>query len=261
VILPRTVVRLAFAVLLATGATTFDFDGTAAQTSAPAKPESVTAPKMPAALPPDVAFGRFIALIRGHLLTGEELVKQRDWRNAHAHFMFPLEEIYGVIREDLRGYKTPPFDGALKALARTVRARNARQFPKALAKVEAALTAADADLKSRQLEWPRFELTVAVELVKTAAEEYQDALANGRIAHPVGYRTARGFILQADRMVEGVAGDLAVKNADALRDLRDGFSQLKQAFAAVDAPRRPPIDDASLGSVVSRITLAAGKLM
>jgi len=245
VILPRTVVRLAFAVLLATGATTFDFDGTAAQTSAPAKPESVTAPKMPAALPPDVAFGRFIALIRGHLLTGEELVKQRDWRNAHAHFMFPLEEICGVIREDLRGYKTPPFDGALKALA----------------KVEAALTAADADLKSRQLEWPRFELTVAVELVKTAAEEYQDALANGRIAHPVGYRTARGFILQADRMVEGVAGDLAVKNADALRDLRDGFSQLKQAFAAVDAPRRPPIDDASLGSVVSRITLAAGKLM
>jgi hypothetical protein len=100
-------------------------------------------------LPADVAFGRFIALIRGHLLTGEELVKQRDWEVAHAHFLFPLEEIYGVIREDLRGYKTPQFDDALRALARTVRSHSAKRYPKALERVERALAAAAADLKKR----------------------------------------------------------------------------------------------------------------
>lgn len=260
----RTATRLGLAALVAAGGLmTFGLDRAPAQAvvPAPAKPESGTAVKIPTALPADVAFGRFIALIRGHLLTGEQLVKQRDWRDAHPHFMFPLEEIYGVIREDLRGYKTPPFDGALKALARTVGARNPRQFPKAFEKVQGALAAADADLKRRQADWPRFELTVAVEVVKTAAEEYEDATAKDRIVHAVGYRTARGFILQADRMVESVAGDLAAKNADALRDLRDGMSQLKQAFASVDAPRRPPIDEAALNGIVSRIELAGGRLI
>ena len=176
----------------------------------------------PAILPPDVVFDRFIALIRGHLLTGDELVKQRDWQVAHPHFMFPLEEIYGVIRDDLRGYKTPPFDGALKSLARTVAAHNDKQYPKALERVENALAAADAD--------------------------------------PVGYRTARGFILQADRMIESVAGDLEAKNSDALREMREGFAQLKQAFAAMNAPKRPPIEDATMLAIVSRVELAAGKL-
>lgn len=232
-----------------------------AAVQAPAKPEAEAAPKIPAALPPDVAFGRFIALIRGHLLTGDELVKQRDWSDAHPHFMFPLEEIYGVIRDDLRSYKTPPFDGALKALARTVQARNAKQYAKARERVENALAAADANLKARQPSWPRFVVEVAIETLKTAPEEYEDAIAKDRLAHPVGYQTARGFILQADRMIESVAGDLEAKNPEALRDIRQEFAQLKQAFATVNAPKRPPLAAAGLLGVVSRIELAAGKLI
>lgn len=258
----RTATRLGLAAFVAAGCLmTFGFDRVHAQAVVQAPAKGETAPKIPAALPRDVAFGRFIALIRGHLLTGEELVKQRSWDDAHQHFMFPLEEIYGVIREDLRGYKTPPFDGALKALARTVLARNAKQYPKALENVQGALAAADAELKTRQPDWSRFELTVAIEVVKTAVEEYEDAVANGRISHPVGYRTARGFILQADRMIESVVGDLEVKNAEALRDMRDGLSQLKQAFATVDAPKRPPIEEAVMLGIVLRIELAGGRLI
>jgi hypothetical protein len=261
----RTATWLGLAALVVTvgGLMTFGSDRAQAQAvvQAPAKPEGEAAPKIPAALQPDVAFGRFIALIRGHLLTGEELVKQRDWTDAHPHFMFPLEEIYGVIREDLRGYKTPPFDGALKALARTVEARNAKQYSKAREKVENALAAADAELKARQPDWPHFVVEVAIATLKTAPEEYEDAYAKDRLAHPVGYQTARGFIMQADRMIESVAGDLEAKNPEALRDMRQGFVQLKQAFAAVDAPKRPPLDAAALLGVVSRIELAVGKLI
>ncbi|MGH6727251.1 MAG: hypothetical protein ACREB8_12010 [Pseudolabrys sp.] len=254
--------RLVLAALAITGLMTFGWDCAQAQAAvlAPAESQAPTLRKIPAELPADVAFGRFIALIRGHLLTGEALVKERDWEDAHPHFMFPLEEIYGVIRDDLHNYKTPQFDDALRTLARTVRARSARRYPAALARVERALAAADANLKSRQPDWPHFELTVAVEVVKTAAEEYEDAISNGRIRHAVGYRTARGFILQAGRMIDSVGGDLGAKNAEALRDLRDGLARLKQAFASVDAPRRPPIDEANLLAVVSRIEQAAGRL-
>lgn len=217
--------------------------------------------KTPAALPQDLAFARSIALIRGHLLTGDELVGRRQWNAAHPHFSFPTEEIYGVIRDDLRSYKTPPFDGALKALARTVKAHNAKQYPKARKMVEDALAAADAGLKAKAPNWPRFVVAVAIEVLKAAPDEYDDAIAKGRIVRPIGYQTARGFSLQADRMIESVAGELASSNAAALSEIRAGFAQLKRAFTSVNAPKQPLIDYAAVLGIVSKIELAAATLM
>jgi hypothetical protein len=229
-----------------------------AQVQSPPPPAAANAP---AALPGDLAFGRFIALIRGHLLTGDELVKRRDWSAAYPHFTFPTEEIYGVIRDELHTYKTPPFDAALKALARSVKARNAARYPKALEKVEAALNAADAGLKAKVSNWPRFKVAVAIEVLKTAPDEYDDAIANGRVVHPVGYRTTRGFILQAERMIESVSGDLEGKNPAALQEIRASFAQLKQVFPSTTAPKTPIEDYNGVAGMVSSIELAAGKLM
>jgi hypothetical protein len=235
---------------------------------AQAKPASdavPAAPKLPAVLPtvlpPDVAFARFIALIRGHLLTGDELASQRQWNAALPHVSFPREEIYGVIRDDLRTYRTPPFDGALKALARAVKVHNAKQYLKARKNVEDALAAADAGLKAKAPNWPRFVVAVAIEVLKTAPDEYDDAVAKGRIVHPIGYHTARGFILQSDRMIESAAGEVDAGNAVALGEMRAGLMELKQAFASVTAPKQPVLNYATVLGIVSRIELAAGKLM
>jgi hypothetical protein len=219
------------------------------------------AAKPPEALPQDLAFARFIALIRGHLLTGDELVSQRQWDAASPHVSFPREEIYGIIREDLRRYKTPPFDDALKALARAVKARNAVQYAKARKRVEDALAAADAGLKVKVPNWPRFVVAVAIEVLKTAPDEYDDAVAKGRIVHPIGYQTARGFVLQAERMLESVAGELAGNNAAALDDIRAGFAQLKQALINVNAPKQAMIDQITMLDTVSRIERAARPVM
>jgi len=207
----------------------------------------------------DLAFGRAIALIRGHLIAGEELVKLHQWNVAYPHFTFPTEEIYGVIRDELRSYHTPQFDGALKALARAVRSRSVKQYPKALEKVEAALAAADAGLKARQPDWPQFTLGVAVEVLKTAADEYGDAIENGRIAHPVGYRTTRGFILQADRMIESASAELPADPA-ALTAIRANMTKIKLAFADPAAPGRPVLDEKMFDDVVAQIASAFEKL-
>jgi len=103
--------RAGLSVAMIAAAMQFSF---AAQVSAQAR---VPASEKSAEVSGDLAFGRFIALIRGHLLAGDELVKRRDWSEAYPHFNFPTEEIYGVIRDELHAYKTPPFDGDLKALA------------------------------------------------------------------------------------------------------------------------------------------------
>lgn len=212
----------------------------------------------------DVSFGRNIALIRGHLLTGDELVAQRDWGAAAAHFSFPREEVYGLIREDLRVNKIPAFDWALKALVNVVKARNARQFPKARQSVETLLGGADAGLKTRQQNWPRFTMAVAIAVLKTAPDEYDDAVAKGRVARPIGYQTARGFVLQAERMFEGVAGEFAGGNAAAnsavLADVRAGFAELKAAQPTVSAPKQAILDDAGFQGAVRKIEAAAAKL-
>jgi len=231
---------------------------------APAEEPAVLTPialQTPAALPPDVAYGRFIALIRADLAMGDELVKRRDWELAHRHFMFPLEEIYGVIRSDLHAYKTPAFDGALRSLASTVAARRAKSYPKALASVEKALAAADANLRMRQSDWPRFVLQVSIATLKTAPEEYDDALEDGRFVHSIGYQTARGIVIATQQMLDGVAVELGVKNPDAFRELQDGMAELRAAFPTVNAPKEPAVDAAAMSATVAKVETAARKLM
>jgi hypothetical protein len=213
-------------------------------------------------LPPELAFAARIALLRGHLLVGDELVRQQQWNAALPHFLHPTEEIYGDIKDQLAAHKVPPFDASLKALADVVKAKKGGSaYANALQPVNAALAAADAGMKAGQTDWPGFVVEAAVEALKSAAGEYQQAIVGGRIAKPVEYQDARGFIWQAERMIEGVAPDLQKKNATALAEVRAGLAELKKAFPSPMPPTTPIKDHGAVLADVSRIELAAGKLM
>lgn len=213
-------------------------------------------------LPPDLAFAVRVTLLRGHLLVGDELVRQQQWNAALPHFLHPTEEIYGDIRDQLAGYRVPPFDGSLKALSDVVKAKKGgAEYAKALKAVHDALGAADAGMKAKHSDWPGFVVEAAVEALKAATGEYQQAVVGGKIAKPVEYQDARGFILQADRMIESVAPDLQRKDSAALDQVRAGLAELKKAFPSPMPPRTPVKDYGGVLADVSRIELAAGKLM
>ena len=203
-----------------------------------------------------------VALLRGHLLVGDELIKQQQWNAALPHFLHPTEELYGDIQGELAGYNVPPFDGPLKALAQVVKGRKGgADYAKSLKAVNDALAAADAGMKARQSNWSGFVVEAAVEALKAASGEYQQAIVGGRIAKPVEYQDARGFVWEAERMIESVAADLQKQNAPALREVRAGMAELKLAFPSPMPPRTPVKDHATVLGDVSRIELAAGKLM
>jgi hypothetical protein len=215
-----------------------------------------------ARLPPELAFAVRIALLRGHLLVGDELVKQQQWNAALPHFLHPTEELYGDIQGELAGYNVPPFDAALKALAQVVKTRKGgADYAKALKRVNDALAAAEAGMKARQSNWSGFVVEAAVEALKAASGEYEEAIVGGRIAKPVEYQDARGFVWEAERMIESVAADLQRQNAPALREVRAGMAELKLAFPSPMPPRMPVKDQATVLGDVARIELAAGKLM
>jgi len=213
-------------------------------------------------LPPELAFAVRITLLRGHLLIGDELVRQQQWNAALPHFLHPTEEIYGDIKDQLGEYGVPPFDVALKTLSDVVKAKKGgADYAKALKAVSDALASADAAMKAKQANWLGFVVEAAVEALKAATGEYQQAVVGGRIAKPVEYQDARGFIMQADRMIESVAPDLQKKDPAALDHVRAGLVELKKAFPSAMPPRTPVKDYGGVLADVSRIELAAGKLM
>jgi hypothetical protein len=212
-------------------------------------------------LPPELAFAVRMALLRGHLLVGDELVKQQQWIAALPHFLHPTEELYGDLKDKLEEYKIAPFDGALKALSDVVKARKTADYAKAQTAVSDAIAKADTAMKDRTGDWPGFVVETAVEAIKAATNEYKEAIVDGRLAKPVEYQDARGFVLQGERMIESVAGDLEKKNAEALAAVRAGIADLKKAFPTAMPPRTPVKDHAAVLSDVARIELAAAKLM
>ena len=214
-----------------------------------------------ATLPPDLDFALRIAQMRGHLLVGDELVKQGQWAAALPHFLHPSEELYGPIRGRLKDYNTPQFATALKLLATTVKQKKGGEdYAKAWKGVEDALAAAEAGVKAKQAS-DGFAVETALELLKSATGEYQQALGKGRITKPVEYQDSRGFVWQAETMIESLGAALEKKDADALKHVRDGFAELKKAWPAAMPPKTPVKDYASVLSDVSRIELSIGKLM
>lgn len=215
-----------------------------------------------AKLPPDLDFALKIALMRGHLLIGDELVKEGQWAAAMPHFLHPVEELYSGVRARLKDYRTPPFQTALKILANTVKAKKGGDdYAKAKKAVEDAFAAADAGLKGKHADWQSFTVETAIEVLKTSGNEYEEAIVKGRIAKPVEYQDARGFIWHAEAMFEAVAPGLEKKDATALKHLRDALADLKKAFPTAMPPKTPVKDHGALLSDISRIELAAGRLM
>ncbi len=213
-------------------------------------------------LAPDLAFAVSIGQLRGHLLVGNELVKQGEWNAALPHFLHPTEEIYEKIKPRLEDYKTPPFEGALKTLAQTVKAKKGgKAYAKAFKAVEDALAASDAGLKAKQPNWDGFTVEAAVELIKASSGEYEEAIVNGRIAKPVEYQDSRGFIWEAEKMIKSVAPALEKKDADAAKKTLAALAELKKTFPKAMPPKKPVKDHAAMLSDISRIELAAGKLM
>jgi hypothetical protein len=215
-----------------------------------------------ASLPPQLAFATRIALLRGHLLVGEELVKQHQWNAALPHFLHPTEELYGDLKDTLAEYKVAPFDGALKALADVVKARKGgNDYARAQKLVNDALADADRAMQGRTGDWPGLVTEAAIEALKVAGAEYSAAVVDGRIAKPVEYQDARGFVWQAERMIDSVSDVLEKKNAEALTSVRTGLAELKKVFPSPMPPRRPVKGPADILSDIARIELAASKLL
>ena len=100
-----------------------------------------------------------------------------------------------------------------------------------------------------------FTVRTAVEVLRVAQSEYEASMEDGKFVKPVEYQDSRGFVLQAERMFEGAAAELARIDKDALAKIRATFAKLKTAWPAPMPPDEPVLDVGEISALISDIEL------
>jgi hypothetical protein len=203
-----------------------------------------------------VRFYRDIALMRGHLRIGGELVELDLWDEALPHFLHPTEELYGLVEKYIKLHSMQPFKRELGALAQAVKARRKGAHDQALKVVERRLDAALAVAKRFMTPVRTFTVRSAIEVLRTAQLEYEASMEGDRFTKPVEYQDSRGFVWQAERMLEpAVATDAVARDKT-----RAAFARLKAAWPSPMPPPKPVLEVGEISALISQIELATSGL-
>lgn len=206
-----------------------------------------------------IRFYRDIALMRGHLLVGGQLIELDLWDEALPHFLHPTEELYGVMEKYIKLHNIRPFSRELQALAQAVKAKRKGAYERALKVVDQRLEGALAVVKRFMTPLLGYTARSAAEVLKVALSEYEGSIEDGRFAKPVEYQDSRGFVWQAERMFEGAAPELAKADAAALARIRGALAKLKAAWPAPMPPPAPILQPEQMSSLISDIELSASR--
>lgn len=202
-----------------------------------------------------IRFYRDIGLVRGHLMIGSQLIELDMWDEAVPHFLHPSEELYALMEKYIKGHNIRPFKLELAVLAQAVQAKRRSAYEQALKVVDQRLTGALDKAKEFMNPPLGFTARTAAEMLKVALSEYEASMEDGRFTKPVEYQDSRGFVLQADLWIEGVAGQLQKADADALAKVRAAMKKLKTAWPTPMPPPEPILDAGVISALVSEVEL------
>jgi hypothetical protein len=142
-----------------------------------------------------------------------------------------------------------------------VQAQKADAYAVAWKTVDQRLSEAEKSIRKFVSNWPQFTVQTAMALLNTAGGEYEEAIEDGRIAKPVEYQDARGFVFWADRLLAGLNTDLGKARNESLAKTRAELAELKKIWPSPVPPPQPVKDHSAMLGDVSRVELAAGAIL
>lgn len=202
---------------------------------------------------------RDIALMRGHLLVGDELIGQAAWDEALPHFLHPTEELYAIMGRYITAHKVTPFDKQLLAQGQAVKAKNKAAYQQAARVVDQRMTNALNTFKRFMQGQPFSSYTArtVAEVLKVAKAEYEASIEDGKIAKPVEYQDSRGFVWYVEKMLDAQAKDFAKIDAAKFAQLQAMLADLKRAWPTAIPPQRPVLTAAEVGAKIDAVAEAA----
>lgn len=147
----------------------------------------------------DAAYLTQLALMRGHLRVGAELYAAGAADMAVTHMKHPSDELYAGLKEAFEKRGVKGFERQLETLAKAVESKApAEEVATARAAVDAAIVEAMAAAKSDG----STTLQAVVGLLRTAGEEFDIGVKDGKIVNLHEYQDAYGFTAIARDMTD-----------------------------------------------------------
>ncbi len=194
-----------------------------------------------------------LAQMEGHLLVAQELLSRGDSQGAEPHVGHPVDELYGSLEAVITSGRLQPFRDSLEVLRQQVRlAPTSPGAAQKLAKAQQTLQAATATVAPSLNRQPQLLLAVTRQLALSAASEYEGAVADDRIAETIEYQDARGFLLQARRLLS----QAIAANPAAAANLQPALSRIEailNAFPSPIPPKRTVLSVSRLKTLASSI--------
>ena len=188
----------------------------------------------------DVDYMSALGLMKGHLIVAKELMEQGKYDQAEPHIGHPVEELYGDIEGQLSQRKVDQFKPQLNELHDLVKStpekpETKEAYTQALESIDEAIAA----LPETQRQSPEFVLEVIDGLLATAGEEYEAAIADGKIVEIVEYQDSRGFVIYAEDLYQGISEQVSQENAEVGKEIESSLTELKKAWPSVNPPDTP----------------------
>lgn len=195
---------------------------------------------------PDADYMTTLALMKGHLMVAEELIAAGSYEEAEPHIGHPVEELYGGVESELAERNVTPFKDQLNELLDLTKSapespQVKTEFDESMAAIDGAIAALPAD----QRQSPDFVLEVISHVLKTAAEEYEAAVVDGKIVEAVEYQDSRGFVVYADQLYQTIAQEMEQTRAEDHAAIAKSLQELKTVWPTVtppETPVKPPAD-------------------
>ncbi len=191
----------------------------------------------------EIGIGESLAQIRGHHLVGLELY-ENDPDAALAHFHHPIEEIMDVLSAELEEHGGSPEDleTALQdAVDAAESAADPAEVQAAVDEAAAVTREAEAELLGPDATSPAYRGSVVAALLKTAAHEYEEAVAGGKgVSLVVEYEDAYGFMHFAQQTYESdLAAAVEDESTEEAEEVEEAFEVLNDALAEPTPPDKP----------------------
>ena len=188
----------------------------------------------------DVGYMTKMSLMKGHLLVAKELLDKNEPKQAEPHIGHPVEEIYSDVESQLKEKNVKEFKSTLDNLQDLVKskpkdAKVATSFASSMEAVDGAI----ATLPEEQRNKPEFVLAVIDRVLDTAKEEYEAAIANGKIVEDIEYQDSRGFVLYAQDLYKGISSQMQVAHPEQDKAITSSMSELAKAWPSVIPPSAP----------------------
>lgn len=210
----------------------------------------------------DVEYMTKMALMKGHLLVGKELLDLNEPKQAEPHIGHPVEEIYSDVESQLKEKNVKEFKSTLDNLEDLVKAKPkdakvATTFTSSMEAVDGAIAAIPEEQRNK----PEFVLAVINRVLDTAKEEYEAAIANGKIVEDIEYQDSRGFVLYAQDLYAGISEQMKTAHPEEDKALTSSMSELASSWPSVIPPSAPAKTPEEVATLVNTIEENAQKVI